>query len=330
MNAIDFSYSRLTTDAIRKFEQDGVVLFIQCLWTGAEMPPACIPNLKLLRQERKLTAGYISLTAREPGAQHVSRPKSLIPNELWQWLAGIAIDVELPDILDYNIWDALVRVQNSGKTAFLYTSKNAWTNYVRHVRGYDFSSWPLWDAHWGVPPNLDVDYGPWTRAVGHQYNNDVSRYGVTVDENYFDPAWIAILRKEAGLMFNDWGNKKIVGFDGRPVKFRVLRGDLSVEERELTYREFVFLDALGLVDRPAHRDLTRRLLEQANALSTLQKATQGLSQALDAHVQTHNQNAQIVEKEAVRRLAAIRDDLKKLDKDIERIAEEIALLSGQL
>ena len=162
--AVDASYSVATAGRIGYLKDQGVELFIQCLWTGAEQPSPRVTNLRMARDMGLPIAGYISLNARSLGAWHMNNGRTGVPDDLWRALAFVAVDVELPDIKAEQVLSAVDWVHDHGKRAIIYTSWNAWVNLTVPSNSSLLKHVPLWNAYWDGDPDVDfpsLRYGGW-------------------------------------------------------------------------------------------------------------------------------------------------------------------------
>lgn len=199
---VDCSYDRLTPEEARRLKQSGVEVFWQCLWTGKETPKCAQHNIEVaFAAGFKWVGAYISLNGdpRIIGGQHVRAGLSALPRETWDMLHFVAVDVELPGITQSQVIHAIDALEVLGKSvargeAVVYTSYNAWTNYVREKselfplarRGV-----LLVNAFWDKHPDVDFSrfqYGGWTtdQVLAEQWSGGyLHPSGQYLDRNTF-------------------------------------------------------------------------------------------------------------------------------------------------
>ena len=202
MIGVDLSYSRLSLTALENLRRKGAGVIGQCLWTAAEQPAPRIENLRLAVNEGWPVFGYISINARQEGDWHVGKGCSGVPDDLWNKLRFIAVDVELPGIQVTDIIKAVSEVRALGKIAIIYTSSNVWHNYINPsnstMAAVNYHV-PLWYANWNGRAAIDpaeITYGGWDRitTVGKQYTGGTQvgtwPNAIDVDFNIFDDPFI--------------------------------------------------------------------------------------------------------------------------------------------
>ena len=184
---VDASYDTLDDAEAKRLRAAGVQVWAQCLWTGSDPPAPRVTNLRVALNNGFIIAGYISLTASQSGIWHVERGRASVPDDIWDALALVFIDVELDGIRNSNIRQAADRLLELGKRRAIYTSYNAWVN--KQGNPTNFTDCLLWDANWtgvaGVTyPRL---YGGWILAdiVGQQWSGGQNVEGVFVDRDSF-------------------------------------------------------------------------------------------------------------------------------------------------
>lgn len=135
-----------------------------------------------------IVAGYTAVSA-QVSAVTALRESEQSAGDSWHDLAFVAMDNELQGVAASDITKMLVYFP---KNAIIYTSQGAWDN----IGSQQFAGVPLWNASWDVDPTLDVNYGGWNTAVGHQYKNDVVIDGVKCDISVWDLDWLRSLGVE--------------------------------------------------------------------------------------------------------------------------------------
>lgn len=194
--AVDCSFDELTDQEAVNLKAAGVELFIQCLWTGADLPPPRVINLRRASNAGLAIAAYASLSASAyTGAFHMISARNGVPNDLWDLLTFCAVDVELPGIRLAAIEGALASVKQLGqnkKYEVVYSSWNAWVNYVvpRNDTTIAGRGVYLWNANWDQQPDIDfpsLPFGGWTlqQVIGEQWSGGTLVNGQFADQNTF-------------------------------------------------------------------------------------------------------------------------------------------------
>ncbi len=164
--AVDASYSVADTGIMEHLKDQKVELFIQCLWTGLSQPGPRVTNLRLAHDMYLPTAGYISLNVDFTGPYHMESGRAGVPDDLWDAMQFIAVDVELPGVRVVQVEQAAEWVMLQGKQPIIYTSWNAWNHLTRPSNSSRLSAMgvPLWNAYWDGAPDIDfpkLRYGGW-------------------------------------------------------------------------------------------------------------------------------------------------------------------------
>ncbi len=188
--AVDASFDQLTVNEANCLKRASWPVYIQCLWTAAEQPGVRVVSLRTAMNAGLLVAGYISLNANSSGSWHVAQGRAGIPDDIWDALDFVAIDVELRGITISNIREAVIDVEALGKKAVIYTSWNAWNNYVIPSNSSALSERgvPLWNALWDKNPDFDfptLRYGGWgdDQVFMEQWSGGTDVCGQFVDRN---------------------------------------------------------------------------------------------------------------------------------------------------
>lgn len=186
---VDISYHDLTTEQATLLKSAGVQVLIQCLWTAAEQPAHRVTNLRTAMQAGLTIAGYASIN-KTPGSgvEHMDKARDGVPDDIWASLKKVAVDVELQGIQVADVRAAVDRVQELGKPKDIYTSYNAWVNYVGNPQ--TFTDCGLWNANWDEQPDFDfprLRYGGWNddQVWGEQWSGGTNVHGVHADRNQF-------------------------------------------------------------------------------------------------------------------------------------------------
>lgn len=190
---VDASYDHLSLGEARLLRRAGVKVFVQCLWTGLEQPPNRTLNLRnALLGGIPVLAGYISISANgQPGSWHVIHGRAGLPNDLWERLSRVPVDVELPGLTFAGVADALEEVSALGKPKDVYTNFNTWASILHNPDRPDGVG--LWNAYWDGDPDVDfsrLPFGSWSpdEVWGEQWSGGAHVEGVYIDRNTFRAA----------------------------------------------------------------------------------------------------------------------------------------------
>lgn len=197
--AVDASYSVANAQRIQHLKDEKVELFIQCLWTAIEQPEPRVENLQMARRMGLPVAGYISLNVDFTGQYHMDAGRMGVPEELWNALEFVAVDVELPGIRVTQIEQAVEWLRFRDKQPIIYTSWNAWNNLVRPSNSSRLSDMgvPLWNAYWDDAPDIDFPS---------------LRYGGWKDEDVWMEQWSGGVDMELFVDRNTFVKEKILGY----------------------------------------------------------------------------------------------------------------------
>jgi hypothetical protein len=91
----------------------------------------------------------------------VAQGRAGVPDDIWDALALVFIDVELDGIPNATVRQAVEATANLGKRRAIYTSYNAWV--TKQGNPQDFTDCLLWYAHWDNKPEIDwaLPFGSW-------------------------------------------------------------------------------------------------------------------------------------------------------------------------
>jgi len=195
---VDGSYTRLTPQAAEDLRAAGELVWWQCLWTGAEQPPNRIKNLQIAVAAGLIPMAYISLAAGAGGRWHLEHGRAGVPDDLWQALVLVVVDVELPAIAGMAVRDAveaLATPEYGEKRRAIYTSYHAWVDLMHNPT--TFTDCLLINALWDEDPDIDfagLPYGGWTldQLVGEQFNGGTEIAGVYVDLDMFNRSLLEV------------------------------------------------------------------------------------------------------------------------------------------
>jgi hypothetical protein len=193
LSGLDASYGSLTDARAKKLRDIyGVKVFCQCLWSGSDQPPPRVTNLRTALNNGFIIAGYISVTASHDGNWHVAQGRAGVPDDIWDALALVFIDVELDGIPNATVRQAVDATANLGKRRAIYTSYNAWV--TKQGNPQDFTDCLLWYALWNEEPEIEWDwpgfryrFGGWTpdKIAGKQSMGGHNLEGIDVDTDTF-------------------------------------------------------------------------------------------------------------------------------------------------
>lgn len=186
--AVDASYDQLTVTEAQCLNRSSWPLYVQCLWTAIEQPPARVESLRTAKNAGLDIAGYISLNNSGSGANHVMSGKAGVPDDLWDAMEFVAVDVELRGITEQQILRAVEAVESLGQKVVIYTSWNAWNNLVAPGNPTSLKHIPLWNALWDRNPDFDfptLRYGGWVDSMVfmEQWSGGTDVCGQFVDRN---------------------------------------------------------------------------------------------------------------------------------------------------
>ncbi len=196
LQAIDCSFDELSLDEARRLKSAGIELVVQCLWTGREQPAPRVINLRNAVYDGLKVAAYASLPS---GAAHgiadMEAARSGVPDDLWSRLEFCAVDVERPGIRIEAVSESLSQLESLGlgNRKVVYTSWNAWRNYVIPSNDGRLSAQGnvyVWNANWDTAPDIDfpsLPFGGWTvqQVIGEQWSGGTLVEGQFADRNTF-------------------------------------------------------------------------------------------------------------------------------------------------
>lgn len=192
-----------------------------------------------------------------------------------QHMSGaVYLDVEAGAGVNNSIVDG---VRRAGWEPRIYASPSSWQGIMGDTTA--FAHLKLWIARYLLRfqradgyyrPGFDVRFprdafggqwtgmGGWTARdlVGWQTTGTVPNFcGESVDSSIF---YRDAFREEEDDMASTF-DEIMIGLDGQPRRFEVLRADLTWGTKTLTYRAYTLLSSLGLVRDAAHAGFAGRL-----------------------------------------------------------------------
>ena len=185
---VDASFDTLDEAEAKRLRAAGVQVWAQCLWDGGKQPAPRVTNLRTALCNGFIIAGYISVTSSRNGVYHVDCGRAGVPQDIWNTLALVFIDVELDDIPNGIVREAVNETARLGKRPSIYTSYNAWVNKQGNPK--TFTDCLLWNALWDEHPDIDfpdLPYGGWKpeQVVAEQWSGGQYVEGVFVDRDSF-------------------------------------------------------------------------------------------------------------------------------------------------
>jgi hypothetical protein len=198
---VDSSFDELTLAEAKKLRAAGIQVYAQCLWTGAKQPGPRVASLRnaLIAGIPKLI-GYISVSDNgQGGAWHVDQGRSGIPDDIWNALVKVPVDVELGGLsLQEHVVPALDRAAALGKPRDVYTNWSTWVAVLGNPlrpRGVG-----LWNASWDDDKDFDfprLRFGGWRDAEvwGEQWSSGTNVHGQFADRNQFRSSALGILHQ---------------------------------------------------------------------------------------------------------------------------------------
>jgi hypothetical protein len=187
ITGVDASFDALSPSEARDLKNAGVRVFAQCLWTGSEQPGNRVINLRNAINTGLICLGYISVTGAHDGIWHVDQGRAGVPDDIWAALVLVPIDVELDNIPNGVVREAVDETARLGKRPCVYTSYNAWVNKQGNPKMTDCL---LWNALWDKAPDIDfpsLPFGAWKpeQVVAEQWAGGDNYIGVFVDRDTF-------------------------------------------------------------------------------------------------------------------------------------------------
>jgi hypothetical protein len=320
-SAVDSSYDYLTAYETQCLKDSGVSLFIQCLlalpYSGPEQPRACIPNLYAAQARQLDIGGYIAIGSQLPGAAYVDMARERMPNDLWDALKFVAIDVEVQGIAEREVVEAVSTVAQLGQRAVIYTSHNIWTNYVTPSNSFLLSTLgvPLWNAFWDGDPDVDfsnLPFGGWMlkQVALEQWSGGTNVCGQFVDRN-------TIVHPELiGL-----GDDHMPTEEYDELK-QLLAERIEQDERVHDFYNKMLIDIIsGAAEVPIWpvgpvplSTIRHKGYHSAAAIVKLYEAVREAQRALHEHITMHNQTGGAIDRQSgtfIDQMAAILDEIQE-------------------
>jgi len=204
---VDSSFDELTPADAQRLKAAGVQVYAQCLWTGREQPAPRVVSLRnaLLAGIPKLI-GYISVAPGHSGDWHVNQGRAGVPDDIWNALVKVPVDVELDGLTTQIVRQAVDRVAALGKPKDIYTNYRTWVEVLGNPT--TFTDCGLWNAIWDANPDFDfptLRFGGWRdeQVWGEQWSGGTNVVaGQFADRNQFRAAAVGIAHPQPPVTNN--------------------------------------------------------------------------------------------------------------------------------
>ena len=168
------SYDLLTPEKARALWDEGYRVFSQQLWTAAEQPANRVINLRAAYEQGFKLVGPIATNSSRPGGWHVWQARAGVPDDLWAALLLTPIDVELENIPNTDVRNAVETARDFGKRRCLYYSTHTWVDYQGNPDGFAdcMTYFARYDGVAALPGSAVLPPSMRSSAiVGKQYTN---------------------------------------------------------------------------------------------------------------------------------------------------------------
>lgn len=184
---VDVSFDQIDPPEATLLKGAGVKVGVQCLYTGAARPAVRVANLRNLAAAGIKIAGYASITG-QGGAQSMQAARADMPNDLWDSLSWVFVDVEWPTNTLAQVTEAIATLSAMGKAGAVYTSYNQWHNVMGNPPHPAGSK--LWNAYWDGDADFDypsLPFGGWPTedVIAEQWSGGTNVPGAFADRNQF-------------------------------------------------------------------------------------------------------------------------------------------------
>ncbi len=274
---VDASFDHLTLIEAECLKTAGTPLYIQCLWTSTVAPLTRVESLRNALKAGLPIAAYASLNHHNSGSHHIRKARNGVPQDIWDKLLFVAVDIELRGITIQQITEAVNEVERLGRRAIIYTNRNSWLNYVIPSNDGTLARRGilLWNALWDLQPDIDfprLPFGGWSpsQVIGEQWSGGTMVCHQFVDRNTF-------IRE---LLFS--------------------KGEARMSSEEFTQLNRK-IDHVAGFTKLAVVDLSDRI-------NGLVCTTRAIKETIEQHFKTHNSSGGILERDAL----LILDEVEKL------------------
>jgi hypothetical protein len=191
----DSSFDELTEQELDCLATHNYRVYEGCGWTGNQAPGVRVINLRRADGRGYLLTLYCSLPDNATvGAYHMEQGLAGIPTDLLAKLKLVLVDIERPGIRASAIREAIEYLKTRGFRPAIYTSKNAWDNYVIFDEvntSTSFTDVPLQNAFWDNNPDRDFarfPFGGWAidQVWSEQYTGDTPDCGQELDHSVWN------------------------------------------------------------------------------------------------------------------------------------------------
>lgn len=196
IQGVDSSYDLLTPEKARCLKERGVKLYWQALtalpMTGLHQPLNRIVSLRNAKNEGLMTAGYLLVAPGLTGKECVWRARDGVPQDIWEHMSFVAVDVEVDGLTANQVLEACQEVERLDQVAPVYTNFNSWTSKLSPKNSHLLSDegFLLLNASWDNQPDIDYAkrrFGGWQDAqiVGEQWSGGTVICNQSVDQDTF-------------------------------------------------------------------------------------------------------------------------------------------------
>lgn len=195
---VDSSYDQLTTFEAKALREEGVTLYVQALtafpFSGLHQPANRVISLRNAHEAGLGIAGYALVgDLRYGGRESVDFARAGVPDDLWDAMLFVAVDIETSGYSIYEVEQALLRLDDLGKPMVIYTNCATWYDKLGNPRRPTGAL--LWHAYWDNNPDFDFEHRPsWCsdfggfqpgEVIGEQWSGGLYVRGQSVDRNIF-------------------------------------------------------------------------------------------------------------------------------------------------
>jgi hypothetical protein len=296
------------------------------LWSGSQQPRPRVTSLRVAAEEDLLTGAYISLNKDNPGRYHIDQGRAGVPDEIWDRLDFVAVDVELPGIRVEQVLGAIMRLETLGKEGkvTLYTSYNAWTNYVIPGNSTLVSARgiPLNNALWDKNPDFDfptLPFGGWTpeQVFSEQWSGGTHICGQFVDRNTIvNPRLIYSAEEEDDMTPQEMLQQLLT----LPVPIYPKDGEPATPQTLSQLLHYAFHGS-----PTEHKGLVAVELagQLAKIVSTNREGLAEAAAALENHVHEHNQSGGAIDRTSGVFLEVLAGLLHQMEEEVKNYADAI-------
>lgn len=196
--AVDSSYDLLTEAEAYQLKEEGVGLYIQALtafpYSGLHQPANRVVSLRNAHSAGLAIAAYALVgDLGYDGRSSMDFARAGVPDDLWDSLLFVAVDIETSGYSSYEVGQALIRLDELGKPPVIYTNCGTWYDKLGNPPKPPGAL--LWHAYWDDRPDFDFGNRPfWCQdfggfqpgeVIGEQWSGGTLVAGQSVDRNIF-------------------------------------------------------------------------------------------------------------------------------------------------